>query len=235
MPLTAVNAKVARARVAPGAPVLARRGAMLAYTGRVTFRPVVGARGGAGGAGGAVGAMLGRAAAGEGTAMMIAEGEGDVLYGVQGLHVVLVDLDGREDLTVEADRLLAHDGSLTPSVVFLGSDGAGGGGVRSSLGSGLGGLARGAMTGQGLFTTRLSGAGSVALLAHGGAFPLTVREGAPVGVDPQAYVAHTGALRVEVTASLGWRDAVGRGSGEAFQLKVSGHGTVHVQASEKKV
>ena len=227
MPLSAVNAKVVSARVAPGAPVLARRGAMLAYTGRVTFRPVVGARGGA------IGGMLGRAAAGEGSAMMLAEGEGDVLYGVQGLHVVVVDLDGREDLTVEADRLLAHDGSLNPSIVFLGSDG-GGGGVRGVRG-GLGGVARGAMTGQGLFTTRLSGAGSVALLAHGGAFPLTVREGAPVGVDPQAYVAHTGGLRVEVTASLGWRDAVGRGSGEAFQLKVSGHGTVHVQASERKV
>ena len=231
MPLTAVNSKVVSARVAPGAPVLARRGAMLAYTGRVAFRPVVGARGGSGGAGGGVGAALGRSVAGEGSAMMLAEGEGDVLYGLEGLHVVVVDLDGHEDLTVEADRLLAHDGSLDPSTVFLGSGGGGGGGVRGGLGS----LARGAMTGQGLFTTRLSGAGSVALLAHGGAFPLSVREGAPVGVDPQAYLAHTGALRVEVTASLGWRDAVGRGSGEAFQLRVSGHGTVHVQASERKV
>lgn len=231
MSLTAVNPKVARARVAPGAPVLARRGAMLAYTGAVTFRPVVGAQGGAG----AIGGMLGRAAAGEGSAMMIAEGDGDVLYGVAGLHVVLVDLDGEQDLTVEADRLLAHDASLDPSVVFLGSDGAGGGAPRSGLGGGLGGVARGAMTGQGLFTTRLSGAGSAALLAHGGAFAIPVREGAPVGVDPQAYVAHTGALRVEVKASLGWRDAVGRGSGEAFRLQVSGHGTVHVQASEKKV
>lgn len=230
MSLTAVNSRVASARVAPGAPVLARRGAMLAYTGQVAFRPVVGARGGAGGA---VGAMLGRAAAGEGSAMMIAEGDGDVLYGIQGLHVVLVELDGREDLSVEADRLLAHDASLNPSVVFLGSDGPGGsgGGVRG----GLGGMARGAMTGQGLFTTRLSGVGSVALLAHGGAFAIPVREGAPVGVDPQAYVAHTGTLHVEVKASLGWRDAVGRGSGEAFRLQVSGHGTVHVQASEKKV
>lgn len=218
MSITTENSKVARARVAPGAPVLARRGAMLAYSGRVAFRPVVGARGG----GGAVGGMLGRAAAGEGSAMMIAEGDGDVLYGVGGLHVVLVELDG-EDLSVEADRLLAHDASLNPSIVFLGSDG----GVR--------GMARGAMTGQGLFTTRLSGVGSVALLAHGGAFAIPVREGAPVGVDPQAYVAHTGALRVEVKASVGWRDAVGRGSGEAFRLQVSGHGTVHVQASEKKV
>ena len=235
MPLTAVNAKVVSAHVSPGAPVLARRGAMLAYTGRVAFRPVTGSagrgRGGSGGGGsglGALGGALGRAAAGEGSAMMLAEGDGEVLYGLEGLHVVVVDLDGREDLTVEADRLLAHDGSLDPSIVFLGS---GGSGVRG----GLGGLARGAMTGQGLFTTRLSGTGSVALLAHGGAFPLTVREGAPVGVDPQAYVAHTGALRVEVTASLGWRDAVGRGSGEAFQLRVGGHGTVHVQASERKV
>lgn len=229
MSLTAVNPRVASARVAPGAPVLARRGAMLAYTGAVTFRPVVGAQGGGRGA---VGGMLGRAAAGEGSAMMIAEGDGDVLYGVEGLHVVLVELDG-EDLSVEADRLLAHDASLNPSIVFLGSDGSEGSGV--GVRGGLGSMARGAMTGQGLFTTRLSGVGSVALLAHGGAFAIPVREGAPVGVDPQAYVAHTGTLRVEVKASLGWRDAVGRGSGEAFRLQVSGHGTVHVQASEKKV
>jgi uncharacterized protein (AIM24 family) len=56
-----------------------------------------------------------------------------------------------------------------------------------------------------------------------------------VGVDPQAYVAHEGALDVDLAARVGWRDAVGRGSGEAFQLHVKGSGTVHVQASEIKL
>jgi uncharacterized protein (AIM24 family) len=35
--------------------------------------------------------------------------------------------------------------------------------------------------------------------------------------------------------NAGWREAVGRGSGEAIQLKVSGEGTVYVQASEQKL
>ena len=32
-----------------------------------------------------------------------------------------------------------------------------------------------------------------------------------------------------------WRDMVGRGSGEAFQLELSGNGAVYVQASEEKL
>jgi uncharacterized protein (AIM24 family) len=41
-------------------------------------------------------------------------------------------------------------------------------------------------------------------------------------------------LQVELTAKAGLRDVVGRGSGEAFQLRVTGQGTVYVQASEQK-
>ena len=103
------------------------------------------------------------------------------------------------------------------------------------LGSGgLRGAVRGAATGQGLFTTQLSGVGAVALLSHGGAFPLQVSRGESVGVDPQAYVGHVGQLSVDLAAKVGFRDVVGRGSGEAFQLKISGSGTVYVQASEQK-
>ena len=80
---------------------------MLAFTGSVRFSPVLGA--GGGGAGGAIG----RALAGEGAPMMAAEGSGEVWYGYLGLHVVVVELDGSEQLTVESDRLLAHDGFFT--------------------------------------------------------------------------------------------------------------------------
>jgi len=210
-----VNGKVVRAHVSPSRAVLARRGAMLGYDGDVAFRPV---HGQGRGVGGAVGAAL----SSESVPMMATTGSGSVLYGWRGLHVTTLELDGGSPLVVEADRLLAHDADLQTSVQFLGS-----GGVRGAL--------RGAATGQGLFTTQVSGAGAVALLSHGGTFPLEVRPGDVVGVDPQAYVAHTGALQVDLRARAGWRDAVGRGSGEAFQLHVTGSGTVYVQASERKL
>ncbi len=132
----------------------------------------------------------------------------------------MLELHG-DVLVVEADRLLAHEADLQTSVQFLGQ-----GGLRN--------VVRGAVTGQGLFTTNVHGSGAVALLSHGGTFELAVLPGEAVAVDPQAYVAHTGALQVELSAKVGWREAVGRGSGEAIQLKVTGTGTVHVQASEQK-
>ena len=53
--------------------------------------------------------------------------------------------------------------------------------------------------------------------------------------DPQAFVAHVGQVNAGITLNASWRDAVGRGSGEAIQLKLTGHGTVYVQASEQKI
>jgi len=229
VPIEKVNSKVVKAVLTPGAVVLARRGAMLFYTGDVQFRPHTAGGGpgaGMGGVSGLVG-MAGRAMAGESVPLMAAQvsgvsGDGEVHYGHAGLHVQVIALDGSGLLSVEADRLLAHDGNLSTSVVFLGQQG------------GIRGAVRGAMTGQGLFTTQVSGQGSVALLSHGGSFEVAVTPDRPVVVDPQAYVGHLGTLQVDVSASVGWRDAVGKGSGEAVQLKVSGHGTVFVQASEQK-
>jgi uncharacterized protein (AIM24 family) len=135
--------------------------------------------------------------------------------------VTVVELAGQQ-LQVEADRLLAHDATLQSSTVMIG-----GGGVRGAI-SGL-------ASGQGLFTTQLSGHGTVALLSHGGTIAISVDPGRHVAVDPQAYVAALGQLSVAVAAKVGWRDAVGRGSGEAVQLNVTGTGTVFVQASEQKL
>lgn len=208
-----VNSKVVKAEISAHTPVLARRGAMLGYDGQVTFRPVTGQ---GNGLTGRVGAMM----SSESNPMMAAEGHGTAYYGYRGLYVTVIDLTG-DSFTVEADRLLAHDANLTTSVEFLGQ-----GGVRA--------IAGGAMTGQGLFTSKVHGHGAIAVLSHGGTEALTVDANRPVWVDPQAYVGHTGALSVTLKAKVGLRDAVGRGSGEAFRLEVTGQGTVYVQASEQK-
>ena len=48
-------------------------------------------------------------------------------------------------------------------------------------------------------------------------------------------MAHVGQVNADIALNASWRDAVGRGSGEAIQLKMTGHGTVYVQASEQKI
>nr|WP_155073834.1 AIM24 family protein [Streptomyces taklimakanensis] len=196
--------------------MFSRRGAMIAYTGEVLFTPDL--HGGQGG----LGSMIGRRLAGEAAPLMTVEGNGTVLFGHGGHHVEVIEPAG-DTLHVEADRLLAFDGTLRQETVFLGSQG------------GVMGVVRGQATGQGLFTTTLTGHGSVAVLAHGGVIRLPITPDGPVHVDPQAYVAHHGNVTNRLSAALGWRDVVGRGSGEAFRLELSGEGAVFVQASEEKL
>lgn len=216
MAFTVLNSRMVRAQVAPGQTLFSQRGAMLAYTGEVRFTPSI-----TGGQGGVMG-MIGRRVAGEATPLMTVEGNGTVMFGHGGHHVQVIDLWG-DTLYVEADRLLAFDGTLRQGTVFLGAQG------------GVMGMVRGQVTGQGLFTTTLEGHGSAAVMAHGGVIELPIAPGRPVHVDPQAYVAHRGDVRNKLSTALGWRDMVGRGSGEAFQLELSGTGTVYVQASEEKL
>ncbi|RAY13927.1 AIM24 family protein [Actinomadura craniellae] len=210
-----INKKMIQVPVGPGSEVFSKRGAMLAYVGRVSFEPTATAGQGIGGA-------LGRAMAGEHAPMMRVTGQGSVMFGHGGMEVSVVDLAG-DQLFVEADRLLVHDASLQVGTMFMGEQG------------GLSGMVRGQVTGQGLFTSTLSGHGSVALLSHGGVIELPISPQRPVHVDPQAYVAHRGQVQNKLSTALGWRDMMGRGSGEAFQLELSGSGVVYVQASERKI
>ncbi|GAA3977952.1 AIM24 family protein [Actinomadura viridis] len=211
-----INSKMLQVAVAPGREVYSRRGAMLAYTGRVAFAPSTTAGHGIGGA-------IGRAVAGEHTSMMHVTGQGTALFGHAGLEVTVVDLNGGDTLVVEADRLLVHDASLQVGTMFMGEQG------------GIGGVIRGAVSGQGLFTTTLAGHGSCALLSHGGVMELPISPQRPVHVDPQAYVAHRGQVQNKLTTAVGLRDLIGRGSGEGFQLQLNGSGVVYVQASERKI
>jgi uncharacterized protein (AIM24 family) len=216
MPFREINSKMVEATVMPGQRLFSQRGAMLAYRGEVRFTPSI-----TGGQRGVMG-MIGRRVAGEATPLMTVEGSGTVMFGHGGHHVEVIHLAG-DKLYVESDRLLAFDGSLRQGTMFMGSQG------------GVMGIVRGQVTGQGLFTTTLEGHGSAAVMAHGGVIQLPIVPGRPVHVDPQAYVAHRGDVRNKLSTALGWREMVGRGSGEGFQLELSGAGTVYVQASEEKL
>ncbi|MFE7743316.1 AIM24 family protein [Nocardia sp. NPDC057455] len=229
-----VNGKVVKVNVAMAGGVVARNGAMLFYTGDVSFAPhqVPGAQG-MGGMGGLMG-LAGRAMAGEHERTMLAQGNGEVHYGFAGLEVHVVHMQPGAALRVEASRLLANTAGLQSSVVSVMSSGGGGGGGGGLMGA-LRGAASGALTGQGMFTTQLSGQGAAVLLAHGGFLELQVGGPNPIVVDPQAFVAAYGNVQTELKSALSWRDAVGRGSGEAMQLHCVGQGVVYVQASEEKL
>ncbi|HEY8481851.1 MAG TPA: AIM24 family protein, partial [Spirillospora sp.] len=179
-----INAKMLQVPIGPGQEVYGKRGAMLAYTGQVSFAPTVTA-------GQGIGGTLGRAVAGEHSAMMHVTGQGTVLFGHGGLSINVIDLNGADTLYVEADRLLVHDTSLQVGTMFMGEQG----GVR--------GIVRGAVTGQGLFTTTLMGHGSCALLSHGGVMEMPITPQRPVHVDPQAYVAHRGQVENRLTTAVG--------------------------------
>src|ERR671922_125227 len=161
MPFTALNSRMVQATITPGRRLFSQRGAMLAYRGEVTFTPNI--QGGQGG----LGSMIGRRVAGEATPLMTVEGSGTVMFGHGGHHIQVINLAG-DTLYVEADRLLAFDGTLEQGTMFMGAQG------------GVMGMVRGQVTGQGLFTTTLSGHGSAAVMAHGGVVQLPIAPDRPV-------------------------------------------------------
>lgn len=193
--------------------VMARKGAMISYQGEVLFsRSFLAGQG--------VSSLAMRAVTNEGYALMAAKGRGKVYYAHDGLFVTIIPVRG-ETLYVESDQLLAFDARLTAGTMFLGNQG------------GIGGMVRGAMSGQGLFTSTFQGSGEVAILSDGNAIGLPVTPDVPVCVDPQAYIGHTGRLDSSIVTDLNWKTFVGQASGESYQVKFSGQGTVYIQASER--
>lgn len=115
---------------------------------------------------------------------------------------------------MESQQLLALDGNLRTDVMF----------------SGL----RGATSGQGLFTTTVTGVGQAALLSAGGPpIALEVSPQYPLVVDPDAYVASRGQLNQTFVTDVSWKSMIGEGSGEAFSLRFDGNGVVYIQPEER--
>ncbi|NMO03467.1 AIM24 family protein [Gordonia sp. TBRC 11910] len=244
---TKVNGKVVSVNLAQAGQITARRGAMLFYTGQVWFEPHQipgGMGGGMGGLGGLAG-MAGRMMSGEHEATMIAQGNGTVHYGYRGLDVAVVELGAGGganqfgpggEMRVEASRLLAYSQGLQATIVSTTSSGVGvggggrGGGLMGALRSAAGSMA----TGQGMFTTQLTGAGSAVILGHGGFIELPVSPNRPLTVDPQAFAASVGQIQTSLRSTVSLRN-MGRTGGEGFQLDCTGQGVVYVQASEHRL
>jgi len=190
-----------------GDTVRAATGSMIAYTGDVTFK-------GAGSGGGdGLFAGLKRRATGESVSLMHCSGAGTVWFAKDAMEVLLVELSG-DTLKVESEQLLALSDTLRTDVAFAG--------------------VRGASSGQGLFTTTVTGSGTVALLSAGGPpIALEVSPRFPLVVDPDAFVASQGRLDQSFVTDVSWRNLIGESSGEAFSLRFDGSGVVYIQPEER--
>ena len=79
----------------------------------------------------------------------------------------------------------------------------------------------------------LQGTGEVAILSDGNAIGLEVTPDKPVFVDPDAYIGHKGNLSSNIVTDVNWKSFIGQTSGESYQVKFTGQGTVYIQASER--
>ncbi|RYX81492.1 AIM24 family protein [bacterium] len=189
-----------------GNSMMARAGSMVAYDGQVKFdKAILGGEG--------VFGALKRKATGEGVPLMTCSGTGAVYFAQDAAHVMILPLQN-EKLWVESSSLLALDSGLKTNTTFTGL--------------------RGVSTGQGLFTTTVEGTGNVAMLSHGTPLELEVGPSYPLFVDPDAFLGYSGQLQQEFIFDINWKTFVGEGSGESFQLKFSGQGTVYIQPNERK-
>lgn len=181
-------------------------GAMIAYDGQVSFKSA-----GSGGGEGLRGAFK-RRLTGESLSLMECSGRGTVFLAQQAAEITLIQLVG-DTLFVESSSLLLVDAGLRTDVKFTGL--------------------RGATTGQGLFTTTVTGHGTVGIVSEGPAVVLEVSPQFPLVVDPDAFVASRGQLNQTFVTDVSWRTVAGEGSGEAFSLRFEGSGIVYIQPAER--
>ena len=157
---------------------------------------------------GGLGKMFKKAFTGEGMSLMKVSGSGDVFLAQEADQVFVLHLED-EGVTVNGANVLAFESSLTWDINRV--EGA-------SLLSG------------GLFNTTFTGTGALAVTAFG--TPVVLDVDVPTYVDMQAAVLWSTSLQSSIRKTAKLAAAIGRGSGEAYQLALSGQGIVVVQASE---
>lgn len=185
--------------------IKAKTGAMIGYTGDVNFtREGIMEQG--------IGTLLKKAVSGEGMTLMKVDGRGRVYLADKGKRVTILALEG-ETIFVNGNDILAFEDCLESEITMM----------RRISG----------MLAGGLFNIRLTGKGRLAMTTHYEPVTLLVTPGAPVFTDPNATVAWSGSLSPEIVTNITLRTLIGRGSGEAIQLKFDGTGWVVLQPYEE--
>lgn len=152
--------------------------------------------------------LLKKAVTGEGMSLMKVSGSGDVFLADQADEIGIITLEG-ESVTVNGANVLAFDSNLAWDINRM--EGA------SALSGGL-------------FNTTFTGSGTLAVTFFG--TPVVLNVDQPTFVDMQSAILWSKSLKSSVRRTASASALIGRGSGEAYQLALSGEGFVLVQASE---
>ncbi len=124
-------------------------------------------------------------------------------------HVIVLDLQHGERVSVESENILAFTESCQYSVRFMGA---------------------GVISQKGMFTSVLTGPGQCALLCDGN--PIAMN--GPCCVDPDAFVFYVGQEEPQFRTQLSWKNFIGQASGESYFLEFSDpRTTVIIQPNER--
>jgi uncharacterized protein (AIM24 family) len=158
-----------------------------------------------------VGNFLRRAVTGEGVPLMAVKGQGEVWFAQAAADCFIVELQGNDALSINGRNVLVFDPSIQYQISMV--RGAG-------------------MFGGGLFNCVFTGQGKLALTCEGPPIVIPVTPQAPVMVDTDAVVGWSANLQTTINKAQSLGSMLRGGSGELFQLALSGQGFVIVQPSE---
>ena len=151
--------------------------------------------------------QLARRATGENLPLMKVEFSGDstTYYADRQQHVIIYHLQQGESLYVESENLLAFTNQCEYSVRFIG---------------------QGIISQKGLFTSKLTGNGSnamVAVLCEGNPIVMSnMTTGATLTADPDAIVCWTNSDPT-FALDVSWRNIIGQHSGESYMFEWGGN------------
>jgi uncharacterized protein (AIM24 family) len=158
-----------------------------------------------------VGNFLKRAVTGEGVALMSVRGQGEVWFAAGAQDCFVLELEEGDALSINGRNIVCFDPTLRFQIQ----------------------LVRGAgMFGGGLFNCVFTGSGRLAISCDGQPLVIPVSAQVPVFVDTDAVVGWSSALQTGIQKSQSMKSLLRGGSGELFQLALSGQGFVIVQPSE---
>jgi uncharacterized protein (AIM24 family) len=158
-----------------------------------------------------VGNFLRRAVTGEGLPLMACKGQGEVWFAAGAADCFILDLEPGDALSINGRNVLCFDPSLSYDIQMV--RGAG-------------------MFGGGLFNSVFQGQGRLAITCDGPPIVIPVSPQQPVYVDTDAVVGWSSSLQTTIHKSQSLGSLLRGGSGELFQLALSGQGFVIVQPSE---